>query len=554
MNNVFSGELGRARSFNDADRESLAEPQHAGPPPRGSLARITAQFSRSIRVQLVVLLLVFGIPPILLYSVFRDAELDKQSLLLEAVRENGRTVGRALAPLLQAMQPGDFRRIPQELARFESDQRNIKVLFKPAGGNTGFFFVASAPEVATEKLAEARQQLIDLGVLARLEGSCSGNVTLGDRVALPDGGGEMLMAVTPVQSSKGCWAVVVSASQDSSAALIDGRPYWTRPETRMAGIIYATMAVLVFLIFAVVWSALARFRRTAATLEHGQSFATATAVPELAQVAKEFDAMVARLRRATDVLREAAEDNAHAFKGPIAVIRQAAEFVGKNVRGDGTAGIAAITMSLNRLEGLVRSAQRLDTATADLLETGWALVNFSELVTNFVEDYQVMLGPRNASIIPQVGADLFIAGREDMVETILENLIDNAISFSPDGGQVDVMAFAEDGKVVLSVADNGPGVAPDQLTRIFDRYYSSRPDKELDDVKESDDVDATGETNGDTHFGIGLWLVRQHVQAMGGTVEAANQENGGLCMTVRIPMANDIHHSQYRRGDTEMRR
>jgi len=549
MDNVYADRSANASTPKGA-RHGAADTQAEvnGDGKEGGIARIVGQFSRSIRVQLITLLLVFGIPPVLLYSVFRDAELDKQSLLLEAVRENGRTIGRGLAPLLQSMQPGDFSRIPQELSRFESDQRNIKILYKPNEGGAGFFYVASAPEVPIEQLAEERQELVDLGVLSRLEGSCSGNVTLGDRVAMPGGGGEMLMAVTPVQSVKGCWAVVVSASQQSVAALIDGRPYWKRPETRMAAIIYATMAVLVFLIFAAVWLALSRFRRTAATLEHGESFSTLTAVPELAQLAKEFDAMVARLRRTTEVLRQAAEDNAHAFKGPIAVIRQATEFVSKGVSTDGVTGISAITSSLNRLEGLVRSAQRLDTATADLLETGWSLVNVSDLVMAFVEEYQVMLGPRNASIIPEVTLGLFVAGREDMIETILENLIDNAISFSPDGGEVEVKVFAEHGKVVLSVADSGPGVAQDQLVRIFDRYYSSRPGRDSEDLENTQDI------NGEIHFGIGLWLVQQHVQAMGGTVEAANLASGGLRMTVRIPSAGTAPRGFFRRGGSDSRR
>jgi two-component system sensor histidine kinase ChvG len=274
-----------------------------------------------------------------------------------------------------------------------------------------------------------------------------------------------------------------------------------------------------------VWSALARFRRTAANVEQGKSFATTTAVPELAQVGKEFDAMVARLRRATDMLRQAAEDNAHAFKGPIAVIRQATEFVSNDVPDIKRAGLTAIIASLDRLEGLVRSAQRLDTATADMLETGWARVNLSELIATFVDDYQVMLGPRNSVIVADVQPDLAVAGREDMFETILENLIDNALSFSPPGDPVTVKAWADNGNVIITVADNGPGVQPDQLNRIFERYYSSRTNREHEDADGS----------GGIHFGIGLWLVRQQVQALGGTVTAENQATGGLVVTVRVP-------------------
>src|SRR5205823_2817602 len=126
-----------------------------------------------------------------------------------------------------------------------------------------------------------------------------------------------------------------------------------------------------------------------------------------------------------------------------------------------------------------------------------------------------------------VAPGLAVAGREDMFETILENLIDNALSFSPPGEPITVRAKGDNGTIIMTVADNGPGVAPDQLNRIFERYYSSRFNREQDEI----------DANGGIHFGIGLWLVRQQVQALGGTVTAENQATGGLVVTVRIPRA-----------------
>jgi two-component system sensor histidine kinase ChvG len=484
------------------------------------------QFSRSIRVQAIALILVFVIPPILLYSVFRSAERDKETLLLDAVRENGDLVGKAMEPILKRLQPGDFAAIQDELARFGAGARAIKVLFSPAH-STSFFYVASSPPVPFKDLEQERQRLQDLGILDRLSGSCSGNLPLGERVTLPNGTGEVLTSVTPVQSERGCWAVVVAASTDSVTRLIDGRPYWTRPEARMAIAVYATMAVLVLLIFAAVWSALAGFRRTAARVEQGQSFATSTGVPELAQVGREFDGMVARLKRATDVMRQAAEDNAHAFKGPIAVIRQAIELVGKRVEnsGEATMGVTAIAASCDRLEGLVRSAQRLDTATADLLETGWSKVDLSALVKAFAEDYRLMLGLRQDMLKMDVEPGVLVRGRDDILETILENLVDNAISFSPPDGTVEVKLRTKDGMAILSIEDRGPGVEPPRLPRIFERYYSSRPTPE----------DATAPA--EMHFGIGLWLVRQHALALGGSAQAENRKPNGLSVAILIPLA-----------------
>ncbi|MGZ6254249.1 MAG: hypothetical protein ACXWM1_14410, partial [Candidatus Binataceae bacterium] len=103
-----------------------------------------ARASRSIRLQLGALVLVFLLLPILLYSVFETADRDRQRLLLEAVQTSGAMVGKALQPTLADLKPGDFERLQQELARFQADRQSIKLLFKPsrAGDQAGFFYVA----------------------------------------------------------------------------------------------------------------------------------------------------------------------------------------------------------------------------------------------------------------------------------------------------------------------------------------------------------------------------------------------------------------------------
>jgi two-component system sensor histidine kinase ChvG len=495
---------------------------------------VLGRFSKSIKVQLVVLLLIFSIPPILLYSVFGTAENEKQHLLLEAVRENGRIVARALTPFVQAMQPGDLSRIPAELERFGSDQRSIKVLFKPNGVNAGFYYVASAPAIAAEALSAERERLVELGIIAQLEQSCTGDIALGNRILQPSEQRDVLLSITPVQSQRGCWVIIVAASEESVAGLMSGQPYWMRPETRVAAIVYVTMAVMVFVLFTTVWLGLARFKRAAQNVERGGSFASSTAVPELMQMGRVLDAMVGRLQQTTDMLRTAAEDNAHAFKGPIAVIRQATERITRRMGGTSDSSLAAINASLDRLEGLVRSAQHLDAATADILEAKWSDLNVSDLVMAFIKEYQYALEVRNVILISDVAPGIVINGRREMIETVLENLMDNAISFSPKGGRVTVTLAKDADAILLRIMDEGPGVNPHRLPRIFDRYYSSRPQ--------------TGEAStnpSEAHFGIGLWLVRQNVQAMGGTVQAENlpAQNpsaapatpGGFAVTVKIP-------------------
>jgi len=232
------------------------------------VAAAVARFSRSIRVQLTVLTVIFLSIPILLYSVFRDADLDKQRLLLDTVRESGMLVARALTPLLEALPQGELGRVPRELARFQSEQHSLTLFYKPkaASSAAGFFYVASAPPVPAERLEGERARLLELGILQRLAASCTGNVPLSERIASPEETTEIVTSVTPVQSGNGCWAVVIATEARAAASIVDGRPYWARPEVRLALTIYGAMALLVVVVVGAVWRSLTRFRRTAAAV------------------------------------------------------------------------------------------------------------------------------------------------------------------------------------------------------------------------------------------------------------------------------------------------
>jgi two-component system sensor histidine kinase ChvG len=503
-------------------------PEEAAPSAAPDLP--SGRFKHSLRVQLGVLIAIFLMLPILLYSVFASADRDRQELLLDAVQNSGTMVGKALTPFLRDLKPGAFDRLPEELARFEAPRQSIKLLFKPngIGESAGFFYVASAPKVTTAEMQDERAFLARIGVLDKLNESCSGDIALSQHVPRAGSQGSVLTSVTPVQSAAGCWGVVVAL--DPGALGQSDRPYWMRAETRLAGIVYGAMAILAFAIFAVVWSNLRRFKSVAGAIENGVSFEKSTTVPELAAIGREFDAMVRRLTRVADIIREAAEDNAHAFKGPIAVIRQAVELVRPAATsGDAETGIAAISTSLDRLDGLVQSARRIDSATAELLEMGRARIDLSSLVRAFAADYGTMIGGTGTSNQLAVKAvdGVMVDGRADLIETILENLVENALSFSPAGGEVlvqlKVESLGDQRTAALTVADEGPGVHPDQLEAIFERYYSSRPGAEK-------------QGGAGSHFGIGLWLVKQHAIALNGTVVAEDRPDGGLAVTVRLPI------------------
>jgi two-component system sensor histidine kinase ChvG len=242
------------------------------------------------------------------------------------------------------------------------------------------------------------------------------------------------------------------------------------------------------------------------------------------------------LQRSAADIRRTAEDNAHAFKTPIAVIRQSLEPLRRALPKDhqrAERALGILEHSVDRLEALVATARRLDEATADLLAKPLVPVDLGRVIGGIIQIRSAILAGRDVSIIlpnhdltisADVPLGLFVLGSEEMIETVVENLIDNAVSFSATGGRIFVHLTSDGRFAHFTLSDEGPGIPADRLEHIFDRYYSERLATEA------------GETS-ENYFGIGLWIARRNVEAMGGTIIAQNREPHGLAMHVRLPLA-----------------
>ncbi|HYD31544.1 MAG TPA: HAMP domain-containing sensor histidine kinase, partial [Azospirillaceae bacterium] len=244
-------------------------------------------------------------------------------------------------------------------------------------------------------------------------------------------------------------------------------------------------------------------------------------------VAENFDRLVETLHESAESLRRAAEDNAHAFKTPIAVIRQSIEPLMRHIPAEEARAHRAVTMierSVDKLDGLVSFARRMDEATADVLEPPRKRIDLSALVERMTNAYQPLVAGRRVRLEARIAPSLVVRASEDLLETVLENIIENAMSFTPEGKSVRVRLIrVGETAAELTVEDDGPGVEPANLAKIFERYFSHRPGQPA----------APGE---EPHFGIGLWIVRRNVEAVGGLVTAENRAEGGLRMKIRLPV------------------
>jgi two-component system sensor histidine kinase ChvG len=494
--------------------------------------RAPAVLLRSLRVQGFALLVVLILLPALLYSIFGTIESERRDLLVTAVRDSGTAIATGLTPELQALEPADFDRLDSRLARFAAPRRRVMLLFHPAGSIAAeqFFFVASVPPVSVEQLERERNRLASLGVLDGLARSCAGGTPLAERVTAENGGAAVITSITGVAGRSGCWAVVIVINSAQEVAGIADRPAEVNRELRIAALVYAVMAGLILAIFVSVWRNLRRFRTQALAIDADGRFLDVTDVPEMVPVARAIDAMVHRLRDTAEILRQAAEDNAHAFKGPIATIRQAVEplFQTKQQSDQLQIALPAVQTALDRLDGLVRSIRRLDTATADLLEISHTRVDLSVLLHELVADSRAMWAASEVTIVESLAPGVAALGEADAIESIFENLLDNALSFSPPHGTVRLTLCITDETVQVKIEDEGPGVPEAALGRIFERYYSDRRAVPRNEML----------TNGEpVHFGIGLWIARQNARALGGEIVAANRMPRGLGLCVRLPAA-----------------
>jgi two-component system sensor histidine kinase ChvG len=487
---------------------------------------------RSLAGKLWLLAVAFIAVPIALYVTFQRADSERQDLLLRSIQAQGRLVAAGLDPIMQRGDAASFTDLAAALPRFSSGSpARIRLLFRPSNqaGAAGFFLVAAAPPIAANAVDPERRQLIEQGVLNDVAQSCSGDLSLAQRYVDPAGQEEILTSVAPVLTPSGCWAIIFSYPSNVLGYAL-GKPYWQRVEVQLAAVIYLSLAVLTLALFIVIRRSVLRFERVARALRLGRgskrSFAEQTEISELDGVAAEFDRLVATLGQTAESIRRRAEDNAHAFKTPVAIMRQSLEpmrraIVEGNVRGQ--RAVEVMEQAVDRLDHLVDDARRLDETVAELLDPPRQPVDLTRLLRQMAKAYRGLAEGRGVLLSADLSEGLTVIGSEELIETAVEAVLDNAIGFTPTGGRVRLQLIRSGARAEIAVADDGPGVPPEHRSRIFERGFSLRTRTEHNG-------------DGEVHAGIGLWMARRYVEALGGGIKAENRTGRGLVMRLDLPI------------------
>jgi two-component system sensor histidine kinase ChvG len=487
----------------------------------------------SFSLKLLLLALILLTVPLILYWQFERAETQQFALLRGAAGNRGRIVAAMLLPHFAGFTNESPEQLRKALAAAAIDNTEVKVLVRLAGAAPDdFIYVASAPSFPAAYLERERQGLLQSGVLQSLETTCDTTAKLALHFVNPAGQQEVLTSIAPEHVNGNCWVVVTSQKASDYASEPINQSFWTNPAMRTAAAIYALSAVLVVWLFAHLWRNVSRFRAVARRIRMREagavSFSDLNTIPELARVAEDFDSLVIALLGSQEVIRQTAEENAHALKAPLAVIAQSVEPLRRALApSDTTAqrGLYLIERSVSKLDSLVTFARDLEKVVADVVYPERYIFDLSGFLARMLGDYDVLLASQDKRLEISIFEGVSAYADEDMLEAVIENLMENALSFTLRGGVIEVGLSRNREFAQIRVADRGPGVDPADLPHIFDRYVSRRQQVGRDQAAPSAVL---------AHQGLGLWVVKRNVEGLGGTVSGHNREGGGFEILVEL--------------------
>jgi two-component system sensor histidine kinase ChvG len=178
-----------------------------------------------------------------------------------------------------------------------------------------------------------------------------------------------------------------------------------------------------------------------------------------------------------------------------------------------------------RLDRLVVDIAEVSRLDAELSRARFEEVDVGRMIETLLGLWEGRAAERDVKIAfarPRVGTAVLL-GEEARLARVVDNIVDNAISFSPPGGLVEIAAASIEGEVVISVEDDGPGVPADARQAIFNRFHSIRPE---------------GEAFG-RHSGLGLAIAKAIVEGHDGRISAEDRHGGrgGARFVIRFPGA-----------------
>lgn len=226
---------------------------------------------------------------------------------------------------------------------------------------------------------------------------------------------------------------------------------------------------------------------------------------ELGELAASFNQMSVDLARANQARRQMTADIAHDLRNPLTVVAGYIESLRDGVLKPSPERFATMTVEIEHLEHLVEDLRTLSLADAGELVLRRQPIAPRELLERLALAYQHQAAQKKINLVVEAAAGLpEISIDPERMEQVLGNLVSNALRYTPEGGEIRLVAGQERGGIALTVQDTGSGIPPEILPHIFERSYRGDPSRSGDES------------------GLGLAIAKSIVELHGGKIGASS--------------------------------
>lgn len=367
--------------------------------------------------------------------------------------------------------------------------------------------------------------------LSRLDGApvdqALGGLPATERRRAGDGKGETILAAQPVYADGAVVGAVVIEQGADEILSLQRHTFERITRTTLLVLLLSVAGVLLFA-SRLTWRIRRLSAETAAAIDPGGRVVRATlraehnANDDLGELSRSISDMLARLQRYTRFLENMPRTLRHEINNPLNVISTSLQNLADELPQTAHSRyMQGAERGIARLGRIVQSLTEAASLEEALRNDERQVFDLAALVRDYVESCAHQY-PERRFTYQGPTADLHIEGTDVRIEQLLDKLVDNAVDFTPAGGEIRVTLDAHDGWVRLSVSNDGPALPEHIRRQLFDSMISVR--------------DAT---QGDKpHLGMGLYVARTIAEHHGGRLEAADREDGaGAVFTVHLPLA-----------------
>lgn len=268
-----------------------------------------------------------------------------------------------------------------------------------------------------------------------------------------------------------------------------------------------------------------KIRRTADEISESNDLSRRIALSggndEFYQLAQSFDGMLDRIEQTVEREKQFTSDASHELRTPVAAILSACEYMTAYAKDydEMKTSAESVKEQAERMSRLISELLTISRMDKNTLQTAFEEVDVSELL-EFVCDEQEEIHTENIKLIRKIDKGIMIRADKLLIIRLCINLISNAYSYGKDGGTVTVSLSEGEGRLILSVADDGIGIAPENLTKIWERFYQ---------------VDSSRSGNANGSMGLGLSMVKWIARCHNGSVSVKSALGVGSTFIFTMP-------------------